>query len=321
MRSGLTLSLALTLCLPAYHAGAQAYPSKPIRLIDPFPPGGGSGVMARMIGQKLSETWGQPVVVDNRAGAGGALGSELVARSAPNGYMLLMATAGTAVSNPLLSNVPFDPLKDFAPVVQTTSVQLMLATHPSLPVRSVKEFVALARAQPGKINFASAGNGTFTHLSGELFKAMAKVDIVHVPYRGGGPAMADLLGGQVQVTWASLVNVLPHTKTGKLRPVAVTGSRRALAAPELPTIAESGLPGYEVIQWYGVLAPAATPDEVIDKLNREINAILSLPEIRMRTLSSGAEPAGGTPQQFATMLKTEITKWAKVIKDMGIRID
>lgn len=321
MRSGLTLSLALTLCLPAYHAGAQAYPSKPIRLIDPFPPGGGSGVMARMIGQKLSETWGQPVVVDNRAGAGGALGSELVARSAPNGYTLLMATAGTAVSNPLLSNVPFDPLKDFAPVVQTTSVQLMLATHPSLPVRSVKEFVALARAQPGKINFASAGNGTFTHLSGELFKAMAKVDIVHVPYRGGGPAMADLLGGQVQVTWASLVNVLPHTKTGKLRPVAVTGSRRALAAPELPTIAESGLPGYEVIQWYGVLAPAATPDEVIDKLNREINAILSLPEIRVRTLSSGAEPAGGTPQQFATMLKTEITKWAKVIKDMGIRID
>ena len=274
-----------------------------------------------MIGQKLSETWGQPVVVDNRAGAGGALGSELVARSAPNGYTLLMATAGTAVSNPLLSNVPFDPLKDFAPVVQTTSVQLMLATHPSLPVRSVKEFVALARAQPGKINFASAGNGTFTHLSGELFKAMAKVDIVHVPYRGGGPAMADLLGGQVQVTWASLVNVLPHTKTGKLRPVAVTGSRRALAAPELPTIAESGLPGYEVIQWYGVLAPAATPDEVIDKLNREINAILSLPEIRVRTLSSGAEPAGGTPQQFATMLKTEITKWAKVIKDMGIRID
>lgn len=321
MRRLVAVVLALTPFMYAYGADGQSYPTKPIRLIDPFPPGGGSGLMARLISQKLAERWGHSVIVDHRAGAGGALGSEIAARSAPNGYTLLMATAGTMVSNPLLSKLPFDPLKDFVHVAHTASVQLAFATHPSLPVKSVNDFTALARAQPGKINFASAGTGTFTHLAGELFKAMAKINIVHVPYRGGGPAMTDLLGGQVQVTWASLVNVLPHARSGKLRAIAVTGSRRALATPELPTIAEAGLPGYEVNQWYGVLAPVATSKDVVDKVNLEINRILVLPEVSEAILSTGAEPAGGTPQQFFLMVKADIAKWAKVIKDNGIRAD
>ncbi|OGA53862.1 MAG: hypothetical protein A3F74_26120 [Betaproteobacteria bacterium RIFCSPLOWO2_12_FULL_62_58] len=294
------------------------YPTKSIRLIDPFQSGGGSWVVARLIGQKLFEIWGQSVVVDNRGGASGAIGSELAARATPDGYTLLMATASTMVTNPLLSKVPFDPVKDFAPVVYTTLIPLIVVVHPAVPAKSVKELVSLARSQPGKLNYASAGGGTISHLAGELFKATAGVSMLHVPYKGGGPAIIELVGGQVQLQFGNMLIALPHVKTGRLRGLAVTGARRTSVIPDMPTVSEAGVAGYEVVQWHGVLAPAGTPREIIIKLNREINSILSLTEVRARLLSGGAEPHGGTPEQFGDHIKKDIAKWARVIKDAGI---
>lgn len=298
-----------------------SYPTKPIRLIDPFPPGGGTDFVARVISPKLTEMLGQSLVIDNRSGAGGAIGSEIGARATPNGYTLLMATASTVVINPLLSKVPFDPIKDFAPVVQFTAIPLMLVVHPAVPAESVKELIALARAQPGKLNFASAGQGTLGHLAGELFKIKAGVSMVHIPYKGGGPATVGLLGGEVQIDFPNILPVLPHVKAGRIRGLAVTGPNRATAMPDLPTVAETGVAGYDVRNWNGVLAPAGTPRAIIIKLNNDIVRALNLPDIRERLVSSGAEVVGGTPEQFSNFIKTEIAKWAVVIKDSGVTLN
>ncbi len=298
-----------------------AYPTKPIRLINPFPPGGGATIMGRVIAQELTERLGQSVVFDNRGGAGGIIGMEIAARSSPDGYTLTMATASTVTIHPLLSKVPFDPVKDFAPVSHESNVPLLLVVHPSVPAKSAKEFIALLKAQPGKLNFASSGKGTISHLAGELFKNSAGITMVHVPFRGGGPALIDLLGGQVQVNFANILSSLPHAKGGRLRALAVTSAKRSSAIPELPTVAEAALPGYEVVQWNGVLAPARVPAEIIARINTEIERILALPEMKSRLAADGADPAGGPPGKFAAFIRADIEKWAKVIKAANVQVD
>ncbi len=304
---------------PAY--AQSTYPTKPIRLINPFPPGGGATIIGRQIAQELTERLGQSVVFDNRGGAGGIIGMEIAARAAPDGYTLTMATASTVTINPLLSKVPFDPIKDFAPVSHVSNVPLLLVVHPSVAAKSTKEFIALLKAQPGKLNFASSGKGTISHLAGELFKFNTGVTMVHVPYRGGGPALVDVLGGQVQINFANILSSLPHVKGGRLRGLAVTSAKRSSAIPELPTIAESGLTGYEVVQWNGVLAPARVPAAIVARLNSEIERMLALPEMKSRLTADGADPAGGTPERFAAFIRADIDKWAKVIKAANVQVD
>ena len=298
-----------------------AYPTKPIRLINPFPPGGGASIMGRVIAQELTERLGQSVVFDNRGGAGGVIGMEIAARAAPDGYTLTMSTASTVTIHPLLSKVPFDPIKDFAPVSHVSNVPLLLVVHPSVAAKSTREFIALLKAQPGKLNFASSGKGTISHLAGELFKNSAGVSMVHVPFRGGGPALVDVLGGQVQINFANILSSLPHVKGNRLRGLAVTSAKRSGAIPELPTVAESALPGYEVVQWNGVLAPARVPAAIVGRLNDEIERILALPEMKSRLAADGADPAGGTPERFAAFIRSDIEKWAKVIKAANVQAD
>jgi len=298
-----------------------AYPIKPIRLINPFPPGGGATIMGRVIAQELTERLGQSVVFDNRGGAGGIIGMEIAARAAPDGYTLTMATASTVTIHPLLSKVPFDPVKDFAPVSHVSNVPLLLVVHPSVSAKSAREFIALLKAQPGKLNFASSGKGTISHLAGELFKNSAGVNMVHVPFRGGGPALIDVLGGQVQINFANILSSLPHVKGGRLRGLAVTSAKRSSAISELPTVAESALTGYEVVQWNGVLAPARAPGAIIARLNTEIERILALPEMKSRLAADGADPAGGPPEKFAAFIRADIDKWNKVIKAANVQVD
>ncbi len=318
-----TLRTALLAALASAPAAlAQpAYPVKPIRLINPFPPGGGASIIGRQLAQELTERLGQPVVFDNRGGAGGIIGMEITARAAPDGYTLTMCTASTVTINPLLSKVPFDPVRDFAPVSHVSNVPLILVVHPAVAAKSTQEFIALLKAQPGKINFASSGKGTISHLAGELFKNSAGVNMVHVPFRGGGPALVDVLGGQVQVNFANILSSLPHVKGGRLRALAVTSSKRSSAIAELPTIAESSLPGYEVLQWNGMLAPARVPATIIARLNSEIERILAQPEMKSRLAADGADPAGGPPEKFAAFIRADIDKWAKVIKAAHVQAD
>ena len=299
----------------------STYPTKPIRLINPFPPGGGATIMGRVIAQELTERLGQSVVFDNRGGAGGIIGMEIAARSAPDGYTITMATASTVTIHPLLSKVPFDPVKDFAPVSHVSNVPLLLVVHPSVAAKSTKEFIALLKAQPGKLNFASSGKGTISHLAGELFKFNTGVNMVHVPYRGGGPALVDVLGGQVQINFANILSSLPHVKGGRLRGLAVTSAKRSSAITELPTVTESGLPGYEVVQWNGVLAPARVPAAIVARLNSEIERMLALPEMKSRLAADGADAAGGPPEKFAAFIRTDIDKWTKVIKAANVQVD
>ncbi len=299
----------------------STYPTKPIRLINPFPPGGGATIMGRVIAQELTERLGQSVVFDNRGGAGGIIGMEIAARSAPDGYTLTMATASTVTIHPLLSKVPFDPVKDFAPVSHVSNVPLLLVVHPSVAAKSTKEFIALLKAQPGKLNFASSGKGTISHLAGELFKFNTGVNMVHVPYRGGGPALVDVLGGQVQINFANILSSLPHVKGGRLRGLAVTSAKRSSAITELPTVTESGLPGYEVVQWNGVLAPARVPAAIVARLNSEIERMLALPEMKSRLAADGADAAGGPPEKFAAFICSDIDKWTKVIKAANVQVD
>lgn len=303
----------------AVDESARRYPAKPIRLINPFPPGGGSDAVAHLVGQRLFERWGQSVVVDNRGGAGGAIGTEIAARSAPDGYTLVMATASTVVINPLINKVPFDPLKDFDAVIHTATTPLILVVHPSVPVKSAKELIALAKAQPGKLNYASSGDGTISHLGGELFKLMTGVDMVHVPYRGGGPARNALIGGHVHVNFGNLISAASHVRAGQLRALGVTTRKRAAGMPEVPTLAEAGVPGYEVIQWNGILIPDGAPKAVIARLNEEVNKIIALPEIQKYLIASGAEPEGGTPEEFRAFIQADIAKWSKVIPDTGLK--
>ncbi len=312
---------AIALAQPAA-AQAPAYPTKAIRLVVPFPPGGATDILARNVAQKLSETWGQSVVVDNRPGAGGNIGSELVAKAAPDGYTLEMGTVGThAINASLYSKMPYDHVKDFAPIILVAGVPNVLVVNPSLPVNSVQELIAYAKANPGKLNFASSGPGTSIHLSGELFKVMAGVQMTHVPYKGSAPALQDLLGGQVQLMFDNLPPSLPQIKGGKLRALAVTSLTRAPALPDVPTIAESGLPGFEASSWFGILAPAGTPPAIIAKVNAEVAKWLASPEGKDKLVAIGANAGGGSPEDFARHIQAETAKWAKVVKESGAKVD
>ena len=297
---------------------AQAYPGKPVRMIAASSPGSAVDIVARIVAQNLSEQMGQQVIIDNRAGAGGNLGAELAAKAVPDGYTLFMGTPAHAINTGLYRKLNYDLVRDFAPVSQVTSGAYVIVVHPSLPVKSVKELITLARSKPGQLNYASAGSGNATHLAGELFNSLAKVRLVHVPYKGSGPAVTDLVGGQVQLMFANLVAALPQVKAGRLRALAVTGEKRTAAAPALPTVIEAGVPGYVVLSWFGVLAPVATPREIITRLNAELIQAMRAPEMRDRLASDGAEPATGTPEQFAAFIKSEITQWTTVVRNAGI---
>ena len=316
-----SLALFVALCA-AGAASAQNYPGKPIRFIVPFPPGGPADILSRTIGQYLGESWGQQVVIDNRAGAGGNIGSEIVAKAPPDGYTILMGFVGThAINSSLYRELPFDAIRDFEPVGLVAMVTIVLVVHPSVPVKSVRELIALAKARPEQLNFGSPGNGTPQHLAGELFNTMAKVRMGHVPYKGAVPALNDLLGGRLSMIFSSMPPALPHVKAGKLRALGVTSAARSPAAPDVPTIAQSGLPGYEVVNWYGVLAPAKTAREIVGKLNAEITRIMGLPDVKERLAAQGAEVYTSTPEQFAIHIRSETEKWAQVVKFSGARLD
>ena len=299
-------------------AAAETYPLRPIRMIVAYPPGGGTDRVGRVMAEELAQQLGQNVVVDNRGGATGNIGSELAARAVPDGYTLLMGNvAPNAVNVSLFKKLGFDPVKSFAPISLVAVTPNILVVHPSVPVKSVSDLLALARAKPGALDFPSAGVGSSSHLAGEMLKSMAKIDMVHIPYKGGGPSLIALISGQVQIMFATLPAAMPHVKSGKVRPVAVTTAKRSLAMPDLPTIAESGVKGYEAATWYGLLAPAGTPRPVINRLHGETVKILAGPT-RQRLEAQGFEPDGGTPPAFAAYIKGEIAKWAKVIRDAGI---
>lgn len=300
--------------------GADArYPGKPIRLISPFAPGGGASLVARILSQELTEAWGQSVVVDNRSGGGGVIGTELAAHAPPDGYTLVMATASNIVIRPLVDKVPFDPIKDFTPIAYTTTVPLVLVVHPSVAAKSVKELIALANARDSRLNFASSGEGTISHLAGELFKRSAAINMNHVPYRGGGPALIDIVAGHVPTGFVNILESLPQVKAGRLRALAVTSPTRSPVMPDVPTVAEAGVPGYEVTQWSGMLAPAGLPKALVAKINGEVERILAKHQVRDRLSADGAQPGGGSPERFGAFIKAEITKWAKVVK--GIKLD
>ena len=299
---------------------AQNYPTKAIRLIVPFPPGGSTDLMGRVLGAKLGETFNQQVVVENRPGASGMIGNELVARAAPDGYMLTMGTIGAmSVNQSLFKSVPYDSTRDFSPVTLTGNVENLLVVHPSVPVQSVKDLIAVAASKPGMLIFASSGTGNAPHLAGELFNQLAKVKMVHLPYKGGGPAMIDLMSGQVSLSFASMPSSLPFAKSGKLRAIAVGGAKRSPAAPEIPTVAENGLPGFDVTDWQGLLAPAKTPAAIIDRLNRETIRILNERDVKERLATAGLQVVTNTPAQFADFIRAEIEKWGKVIRAAGLK--
>jgi len=297
------------------------YPTRPIRFVVPFPPGGGNDIMARSVGSRLTEAWGQQVVIDNRPGAGGIIGAEIAARAAPDGYtMFLGGVASHAINPNLHAKLPYDPVKDFVPVSLVAAAPLVLVAHPGLPVKSVRDLVAAARARPGQIHFASNGLGGSSHLAAELFRMMAGVDLTHVPYKGFSPALTDLLSGQVQIMFSSMVPMLPQVKAQRLRALAMTGAKRSAAVPDIPTVAESGVPGYETASWYGVLFPRGTPQPVVTRMQGQVARIVALPDVRERLAAEGAEPMGTTPEAFAHHIATELARWRKVIAAAKIQI-
>jgi tripartite-type tricarboxylate transporter receptor subunit TctC len=299
---------------------AEAYPTKAVRLIVPFPPGGPNDILGRVIAQKLGEQLGQQMVVDNRGGAGGIIGAELAARAAPDGYTILFGgTASLAINPGMHTKLAYDPTRDLSAISMIGTAPSMLVAHPGVPIKSVKGLIELAKAKPGQLNFASAGIGTPPHLAGELFKSMAGVDMVHVPYKGGGPALTDLLAGQVGLYFSGISSALPFVKDHKLRGIAVTSAKRTAVAPDMPTIAESGLPGYEVGNWYAMLAPAATSAAIVARLNTEVNQALSVAGVRKRFIELAADPIGSTPAELAAYIRSEIVKWSKVIRMAGIK--
>jgi len=323
MRKTLALVIAAALLPMGASALAQApaYPDKPIRIIVPFPAGGVADTFGREIGKKLTEAWGQPVLIDNRPGAGGNIGADIVAKSPPDGYTLVIGNIGThAVNVSLLSSMPFDPMKDFTPIVHVLDAEGLLVVNPSIAATTVPELIALARSQPGKLSYGSAGIGTTSHLAGEMFKSMTKVDIVHVPYKGNVPAITDLLGGQTAMIFATMPTVLPHVRAGKLRALAVLGTARTSALPDVPTVAET-VPGFEVSNWIGLFGPAGMPPTIVARLNAEIQKIMRSAEIQQRLENEGAKFIPMTAEQFAAFQKAEVTKWAKTIKDANIKAD
>jgi tripartite-type tricarboxylate transporter receptor subunit TctC len=316
------LFAAAVLPLMGTAAHGQAYPTKPVRLVATSPPGGSQDFLARLLAQYLSPRLGQQMIVENRTGASGAIGIEHVAKAAPDGYTLLLGAAGPLTLVPVFnSRLPFDPVRDFAPITVLASGPFAVALHPSVPARSLKELIALAKGKPGVLNYGSSGTGASPHLAAELFKSMAGIDMVHIPYKGVGPALTDLLGGQIDLMFADVHLVMPHARSERLRALAVTGSTRSRVMPELPTVSESGIPDYAAGTWFGVLAPAGTPREIVDRLNGEIVKLLGGAELRKRLLTQGIEPGGNTPEEFAALVRNELDKWRKVAKTANIKIE
>jgi tripartite-type tricarboxylate transporter receptor subunit TctC len=320
LRHAVLLSALLVVtCVPLLHA--QTYPAKPVRVIVGYPPGGTVDFMARIVATKLSDTFKQQVIVDNRPGGGTVIGTEIVARAAPDGYTLLMANIAFGANPALVSKLPYDAVKDFAPVSLVALLPSFLVVHPSLPVRSVRELVALAKAKPGQLSYASAGNGSLLHLTMERFKALAGLNILHIPYKGAAPALSDVLGGQLAIMFIPGPPALQHIKSGRIHALGVTSAARVSLLPDVPTIAESGYPGFELYDWEGIIAPANTPAPVIAKLNAEINTILSTPEVKEYIASQGANATGSTPEELALRIKSEIAIWTDVAKNSGLRVD
>jgi tripartite-type tricarboxylate transporter receptor subunit TctC len=321
MRMRILLSVVPALLMIAPGAHSQPYPAKSVRVIAGFPPASGADITARVVGAKLHEFMGQQFLVDNRPGAGSNIAAELAAKSPPDGYTLFIGTVANAINATLYSKLPFDFARDFAPVALTTAAPNVLVVHPSVPVKSVRELVALAKSRPGQLNFASAGTGTAPHLSGELFKAMTGVSLVHIPYKGSPPAVTDLLAGEVALMFSPASSVLPHVQSGRLRALAVTTASRLPSLPDLPTVAESGLDGYETLTWFGFVAPAKTPPAIVARLNAEIVKVLALPDVRNQFSVQGIEILGGTPERFADYIRDEIAKWAKAIRLSGAKAE
>ena len=305
----------------AASATAATFPERPLRLIVPYPPGGGTDITSRLIARRLSDSFGQQVIVDNRSGGAGNLGCEIAARSAPDGYTMLTAGISFAINVSIFSKLGYDPVRDFAPVSLVATVPLIVVVHPSVPATSIRELIELAKARPGTLNYGSGGAGTANHIAGELFKYMTATDIVHVPYKGGGPAMADIVGGQIQLLFNTISSTVGFMNSGKLRALAVTGKQRSPAAPNLPTVAEAGVPGFEVGAWFGVVVPAGTPRAVVNRLNSEIVRVTRQPDAREQFAAQGAEAIGSTPEELGRHLRSEIDKWAKVAKAARMHAD
>jgi len=318
MNLGVALAAAYSVAVPAH---AQNYPIKPIRLIIPFAPGGGTDLTARAIAMKLTEAWGHTVVPDNRAGANGTIAVDIATKSPPDGYTLTMISSSHSVNSSLYNSLPYDLVRDLAPITQATSQPYALVIHPSVQAKSVKELIALAKAKPDTMTYGSSGLGGLSHLSGALFSSLAGIKLIHVPYKGGNPALNDVVGGQIQMLFSTLLQADTQLKAGRVRALAVTTKKRSTAAPELPTMQEAGVAGYEVAGWYGVLAPAKTPRPIIDKLNTEIVRILHSPDVQNRLAADGSEAVGSTPEQFGNHIKSEVAKWGKVIREAGIKAE
>lgn len=316
-----SLVLAIALMASAAPLSAQTYPAKSIRFLVGFPPGGGSDIMARSVSQRLSESLGRQVVVDNRPGANANIAAETAARSLPDGYTMVLISAPHAVSKALYRSLAYDLEKDLTPIALLGTVPHALIVHPSLPAKSVKELISLARARSGQLTVASAGVGATDHIAAEMFASMAKVKYLHVPYKGSGPALVDLVSGQVAVMFASMPSAVPYVRNGRVRCFAVTGAKRAEVMPEIPTIAESGLPGYDLTTWYGIMFPAGTPKEIVARMNTEINRAISLPDVRERLAAVGAEPLGGKPEAYSAVIKSDVARFAKLVKDAGIQAE
>jgi len=310
---------ALLLAVSGVHAAEPAYPAKPVRIIVGFAPAGAADITARMLGQRLAALWGQPVVTDNRPGAGSTIGSEIAAGATPDGHTLMVVSASYAASAGLYKKLAFDPVKSFIPITMIAAGHNLLAAHPSVAAKTTKELIAYAKANPGKLTMGSAGTGSVTHLAGELFKLMAGIEVTHVPYKGGGPNLTALIGGEIQISVMSLSAAIGQVKTGRLKSLGITSLKRSVAVPDIPTVAESGLPGYEAKNWYGILTPAGTPKFVVAKLNRQINDILRTPDMIAALVKQGLEAEGSTSDAFSVYLKSEIAKWAKVVKASGLQ--
>jgi tripartite-type tricarboxylate transporter receptor subunit TctC len=315
-------AIAAALLIIAGPGVAQVYPAKPVKMIMPYPAGGPTDILGRLISQKLAESWGQNIVIDNRPGGAGMIGGTLAARSPPDGYTLYLGGITTLALAPFVQkNMPYDPLKDFQPVTQTTISPLLLTVHPTLPVQNVKTFIALALKRPGEINYASSGPGGSGHLAGELFRMVTKINIVHVPYRGAPPAVNDLVSGQVQSMFGSMLIAVPHVRSGKINALAVTGPKRSIAVPDVHTFAEAGLPNYDASTWNGILVPMGTPRAIVERLHAELAKILRAPNVLDRLSGDGPMPVGNTPEEFASYIKSEQVKWSKVVREANIRIE